>query len=170
LISGYYYPTLRPDMLVLSGPAIPVIGTLFRYTAAPLLGRLIWPLLMRKIFGPASTPEKFHGFPKGMALRPSQLQASAAESALLIRAAYAFQDRYRDITAPVVIVAGAADRLIDTNEQSVRLHRELPKSTLRIVPDAGHMVHQTTPSIVMAAIQDAMRNTDIPVASSLRAA
>lgn len=170
LMSGYYFPTARPDMLVLSGPAMPVVGTLFRYSVGPLLGRLMWPLLMRKIFGPAPPPEKFKGFPKGMALRPSQLQASAAESALLIRAAYAFQEQYRNITAPVVIVAGAADRLVDSNEQSVRLHRELPHSTLRMVPGAGHMVHQTAPNVVMASIQEAMSSTEKLSTSSLRAA
>ena len=156
LASGYYYATARPDFLALSWPAIPVIGTFVRYTVAPLLGRLIWPLLMRKIFGPAPTPEKFDRFPKAMALSPSQLHASAAESALLIPAAEAFHEQYRNLRAPVVIVAGAADRFINTDQQSVRLHRELPHSTLHVVPGAGHMVHQTAPAVVLAAIHEAM--------------
>jgi pimeloyl-ACP methyl ester carboxylesterase len=172
LASGYYYPTARPDFLAMSWPAIPVIGTLIRYTVAPLLGRLIWPLLMRKIFGPAPTPEKFNRFPKAMALRPSQLRASAAESALVIPAAEAFHEQYRNLRAPVVIVAGAADRFINTDEQSVRLHRELPHSTLHVVPGAGHMVHQTAPAIVLAAIYEAMSagGREKPGLSSLRAA
>ena len=39
----------------------------------------VWPLLMAKIFGPQSVPSKFAGFPKEMAVRPSQIRASAAE-------------------------------------------------------------------------------------------
>jgi hypothetical protein len=31
---------------------------------------------MRKMFGPRSVPNKFEGFPKEMALRPSQIRAS----------------------------------------------------------------------------------------------
>jgi pimeloyl-ACP methyl ester carboxylesterase len=172
LASGYYYPTARPDFLAMSWPASPVIGTLIRHTVAPLLGRFIWPLLMRKIFGPAPTPEKFNRFPKAMALRPSQLHASAAESALLIPAAKAFCEQYRNLRTPVVIVAGAADRLINTDEQSVRLHRELPESTLHVVPGAGHMVHQTAPDIVSAAIHEAMTaaGREKSGISSLRAA
>ena len=160
LASGYYYLTARPDFLAMSWPAVPVIGTLFRYTVAPLLGRLIWPLLMRKIFGPAPTPKKFDRFPKAMALRPSQMRASAAESALLIPAAEAFCEQYRNLRTPVVIVAGSADRLVNTDEQSVRLHRELPHSTLHVVPGAGHMVHQTAPDVVLATIHEAMIAAD----------
>lgn len=39
LISGYYYPSLRLDVPVMSAPAIPGLGHLLRYTISPLLGR-----------------------------------------------------------------------------------------------------------------------------------
>ena len=47
LLSGYYFPTLRPDVPVLSGPAIPVLGDVIRHTISPWLGRVMWPALMR---------------------------------------------------------------------------------------------------------------------------
>jgi pimeloyl-ACP methyl ester carboxylesterase len=56
---------------------------------------------------------------------------------------------------PVVIIAGEEDRLIDIKKQSERLHSELPNSTIYRVPGAGHMVHQTAPDAVMAAIEEA---------------
>jgi hypothetical protein len=56
---------------------------------------------MRKIFGPSIVPGKFAGFPKEMALRPSQLRASAAESALPIPAAFALRKDYAVLTMPV---------------------------------------------------------------------
>ena len=87
LASGYCYPSLRADVLALSAPAIPVLGDVMRFTISPLIARAVWPLLMRKIFGPASVPSKFkRGFPKAMAVRPSQLRASAEETALMIPA------------------------------------------------------------------------------------
>ena len=52
---------------------------------------------------------------------------------------------------PVAIVAGAEDRLIES-EQSAHLHRDIPHSTLRCVPDTGHMVHQTATAEIMSAI------------------
>jgi pimeloyl-ACP methyl ester carboxylesterase len=49
LASGYYYPTVRADVVGMSAPAIPIIGDIIRHTVAPILGRLMWPLLTRKI-------------------------------------------------------------------------------------------------------------------------
>ena len=66
----------------------------------------MWPLLMTKIFGPRSMPKKFEGFPKEMALRPSQIRASAAESALMIPDAFRYSDEYANLKMPVIIVAG----------------------------------------------------------------
>jgi pimeloyl-ACP methyl ester carboxylesterase len=152
LVSGYYFPTFRPDMALLSGPAVPVLGDLARQTVAPVLARLLWPVLLRKIFAPAPVPSKFGGFPKEMAVRPSQLRAAAAESALLGQAAASAADRYGDLEMPVGIVAGTGDRLIDPGAQARRLHREIAGSSLRMVPGAGHMVHQTHTAAVLSAI------------------
>jgi pimeloyl-ACP methyl ester carboxylesterase len=45
--------------------------------------------MLARMFGPRSVPAKFAGFPKEMAIRPSQIRASAAETALMIPAAAA---------------------------------------------------------------------------------
>lgn len=155
LASGYYFPSARVDVVAMSGPAIPVLGDVIRYTLSPLLARLIWPLLTRKIFGPAPVPEKFEfGFPKAMAFRPSQIRASSAESALMIPGAFAAREHYAELKMPVAVIAGEEDRLINIDDQSERLHSELPNSTMLRVPGAGHMVHQTAPAAVMAAIEE----------------
>ena len=108
--------------------------------------------LLRKVFGPSSVPEKFKlEFPEEMAVRPSQIRASAAESALMIPAAHTLRKQYRLLQMPVAIVAGTEDRLIEC-EQSAHLHRDIPHSTLRCVPDTGHMVHQTATAEIMSAI------------------
>ncbi|RJF99336.1 alpha/beta fold hydrolase [Noviherbaspirillum saxi] len=157
LLSGYYYPTARMDVPLASPPAIPVIGDLMRFTISPLLGRAIWPAIMlHRIFGPAPVPERFKAdYPVWMALRPSQLRASAAEAVLMIPAAYSLRDRYHELTMPVVIMAGDSDRHVDTHGQSEQLHGELPHSTLHITTEAGHMVHHLAPEEVMAAIDQA---------------
>jgi pimeloyl-ACP methyl ester carboxylesterase len=155
LASGYYYPSVRMDVAVFSIPAIPVIGDVVRYSISPLLTRLLWPLLLRRVFGPSPIPPKFRDFPKEMAVRPSQLRASAAESGLMIPDAASNRSFYAGLTMPVVIIAGTEDRNIDFHDQSARLHRELPQSTLRAVTGAGHMVHQTAQEATLAAIDEA---------------
>jgi len=152
LASGYYYPSLRPDVVAMSAPAVPLVGDVLRYTISPIVSRVMWPLLMTKIFGARPVPKKFEGFPKEMALRPSQIRASAAESALMIPGAVEFRDQYANLKMPVSIIAGEEDRLIDIDEQSYRLHGDIAQSNFHRVPGAGHMVHQTATGSVMSAI------------------
>jgi pimeloyl-ACP methyl ester carboxylesterase len=157
LASGYYYPTLRPDVVALSAPAVPVAGDILGHTVSPILSRLMWPLMMSQIFGPRPVPAKFAGFPKEMALRPSQIRASAEESGLMIPDAFHFRDRYAELSMPVAIIAGDDDRLIDIDKQSARLHAEISQSRFFRIPGSGHMVHQTATGSVMAAINEVAR-------------
>lgn len=152
LIGGYFYPNARLDAAILALPATPVLGHLWRYTGAPLLGRLMWPRLVKKMFAPAAAPEKFDALPPWMALRPSQLGASAAESGLMVPAAARLMERYRELIMPVALIAGSGDRIIDARKNSVRLHQEISHSDLRLEGGAGHMAHYADPADVMAAI------------------
>ncbi|WP_247512569.1 alpha/beta hydrolase [Bradyrhizobium sp. 157] len=154
LASGYYNPTLRPDVLALSAPALPLVGDILRHTISPIVSRVMWPFLMTKIFGPRSVPSKFEGFPKEMALRPSQIRASAAESALMIPDAFHFREEYANLKMPVVIVAGDGDRLVDIDAQSTRLHRDVAQSSFHRLPGTGHMIHHTATGVVMSAIEE----------------
>jgi len=154
LASGYYYPTLRPDVVAVSAPAVPLVGDVLGHTISPIVSRAMWPLLMAKIFGPQSMPKKFEGFPKDMALRPSQIRASAAESALMIPDAFHYRDEYANLKMPLVIVAGDEDRLVDIDAQSARLHRDVPQSRFHRVPGTGHMIHQTATGVVMSAVDE----------------
>lgn len=158
LASGYYYPTARSDVLALSVPALPLAGDVICHTVSPIASRIMWPALMAKIFGPQSVPTKFEAFPKEMAVRPSQIKASAAEAALMIPAALEFKDRYSELKMPVSIVAGENDRLIDMDKQSRRLHAEVAHSRFHSIPDNGHMVHQTATKSVMSAINEVSGN------------
>jgi pimeloyl-ACP methyl ester carboxylesterase len=154
LASGYYYPTLRLDVFLLSGPAVPIIGDVISYTVAPIASRLLWPFLLRKIFAPSEVPDKFRAFPKEMALRPSQLRASAEETALLIPGAFALRPEYSKLKTRTIILAGEQDRLIDVDQQSARLHEDVKQSAFIRIGNAGHMVHQTATPKVAAAIEE----------------
>src|SRR6266850_1246937 len=140
LASGYYFPTRRWDFWMMSGPAVPVLGDLMRYTVAPMISWVILPALLRKLFAPRSVPGNFKDrFPASLTLRPKQLRAAAEESALLIPEAARLQSRYSSIRCPVYIFHGTGDQLIEP-EQARRLHKVLSRSDLHLVNDAGHMV------------------------------
>ncbi|HEX2113236.1 MAG TPA: alpha/beta hydrolase [Alphaproteobacteria bacterium] len=158
LIGGYYFPTARGDVLFFSPPAIPIIGDIMRYTISPLAGHLIAPLLYKKIFAPRPVPWRFSDqFPLSMALRPSQIRAAAADTALMIPAAARLRSRYFALGVPVVLMAGTGDRIADPGRQTMHLHRQLPNSVLNMVPGGGHMLHHLVPQQVVEAIRSVSR-------------
>jgi pimeloyl-ACP methyl ester carboxylesterase len=61
---------------------------------------------------------------------------------------------------PMVVLAGAEDRLIDIKEQSGRLHHNISHSIFRPIAGSGHMIHQTNPEAVMAAIDEVAQLAD----------
>lgn len=152
LASGYYFPTPRLDAVLASGPAIPLMGDVMRYTVTPLLARLMWPMLLRKLFGPAPTPKQFEGVPRALVLAPRALRASAEESAMMIPSAAELKDRYAELKLPILIVTGDGDRIVDHESQSRRLSKLLPNSRLLVLPGVGHMVHHIEPRSMAAAM------------------
>ncbi len=156
LLSGYYYPSMRLDAAVVAIPAIPVVGDVMRYTLSPLLGRMMWPALVKKVFKPVRVPERFRRMSAWMALRPSQLKASAGEAALMVPSAMTLSKRYTQLKMQVVVMAGDKDHVADAHDNSVRLHDELPNSELRLSAGVGHMVHYAAPEKVVAAIDSIM--------------
>lgn len=155
LLSGLYFPSVRLDAPLLIPPAVPVVGGLLRHTVSPLAGRLTWRLWLQLLFAPAPVPERFSaGFPAWIALRPSQLLAVAQESFVILPATLDLARRYKQLTLPVVIVAGDKDRYV-SRHHSVRLNRLLTNSQLILVPGAGHMVHHADLQSVMKAVDAA---------------
>jgi pimeloyl-ACP methyl ester carboxylesterase len=143
LMSGYYYPSARADVVVASIPAIPIIGDLDRYSVAPILGAAMRPLVERKLFAPTAVASSWDKFPFAMTLRPSQLRAEAAEAALMIPAAASMSRRYKDLIVPVQLISGEGDRVVDHANQSARLATAIPNATLSTLKGVGHMIHHT---------------------------
>lgn len=167
LVSGYYTPSLRLDAPLMGIAALPVLGPLMRHTISPLLSRALWPLMTRRIFGPKPVTEAFkRAYPAWMSLRPHTLQASAAESGMMIWEGIKQRRREDGLAVPTVIVAGEADLMVITRWQSQRLHARLPQSRLHVVPGEGHMVHHTATPAVMEAIVEAWHMSEPLVTTS----
>jgi len=155
LVSGYYNPTPRLDVPLLSAPAIPLFGDLMRYTISPLLGWLLAPGVFRKLFAPAPVTAAFkRDFPTGLALRPWQIRANAADTALMIPAAAALAARYGALDLPITLLGAPGDRIVDTDTQAVALHERLPETRLQLSRGSGHMLHHTDPGSVVAAVEE----------------
>lgn len=154
LVAGYYFPTLRLDIWMVSGPAIPVLGDVLRYTISPLLGWLLARGVIRSLFAPGAVAPAFaKQFPLALALRPSQLRATAEDSAFMIPAAARLQSRYGGLSCPIAIFSATDDAVIEP-DQAPRLHRAAPNSVLHLVQNTGHMLHYAIPHEIAAAIDD----------------
>jgi pimeloyl-ACP methyl ester carboxylesterase len=160
LMSGYYWPTARADAALVSGPAIPVLGDVLRFTISPPLGRLMMPLVIKQMFSPAKVPTHFRdGFAADMALRPSQLRATAADTAMMPFEAGKLAPRLREITAPVLVMSGDSDKIVSFEHQSRRLASELLGGQLQVLKGAGHMIHHAAPGDVRAGVEDFLEQT-----------
>lgn len=152
LVSGYYYPSVRPDIPMQVGPAIPLVGDVLRYTVSPLMTRMIWRPLAKGVFSPQPVSKRFDEMPVWMLLRPKQLRASAAEAAMMVPAAASLMGRYADLKVPAVILAGTKDKVASFGHNSERLSERMPDSELWLQPGIGHMLHYAAPDKVVEAI------------------
>ncbi len=158
LVGGYYHPTLRLDVPLASLSAVPVLGDMLRHRVLPPLLWLMRKGVFRVLFAPAPVTSGFQArFPVGLALRPSQLRAVAQDTAMMIPGTALLARRYGALRMPVAIVGGVADRIVDFDTQSRRLHGEIPHSRLHPVAADGHMVHHTEPALLADIVTQASR-------------
>jgi pimeloyl-ACP methyl ester carboxylesterase len=161
LVSGYYYPTARADVALAAPAALPILGDVLRYTVSPLSGRLLFKRTVQAMFAPTPIPDDFfESVAREMVLRPVQIRAEAEDAAFMIPAAAQLSARYSGLEIPVGIFAGADDKVIDPEPNSVRLHRAIPQSTLLVAPGAGHMVHYAIPAEIADAIERMSAGSD----------
>jgi pimeloyl-ACP methyl ester carboxylesterase len=159
LLSGYYFPVPRLDALLVAPAALPVLGDILRYTVSPVFGWLTMPLMKRAMFAPAPLTERFkREYSTAMALRPSQLRATASDGALMMSDAKELSAGYGALSMPVAIVAGSGDKVVSP-DHAERLRGAVPQGTLRTVEGAGHMVHHVATQEVVEAIEEVARRS-----------
>jgi pimeloyl-ACP methyl ester carboxylesterase len=72
----------------------------------------------------------------------------------MVPAAMSLSGRYREIEAPTRIIAGNSDKIVSPSNQSDRLHGVVQQSKLRVLPEAGHMVHYAMRDAITEAIDE----------------
>lgn len=156
LLSGFYFPRLRTDMLITSLWALPGLRWLTASAAAHLFGWLALPGYLRIVFAPNPVPERFRrSFPVAAVLRTGHLMATMADTPLLLWDAITLPRCLDRLRMPVTILTGTEDRIVLGRLQSRRLHQAVPGSQLRELEGIGHMIHHAAPDAVIAAIEQA---------------
>ena len=142
LVSGYYFPSLRPDAMAASLAATPWLGDAMRYTVGSLSARLLLGQAVHGMFAPQRVPPAFdEALPREMLLRPLQRRATAEDQAHTVPQARALRGHYSALKLPVTLIAGDEDRIVGGRQQSGRLHKVLANSRYRLLQGVGHMAH-----------------------------
>ncbi|NJC09178.1 alpha/beta fold hydrolase [Polymorphobacter fuscus] len=153
LLSGYYYPTMRPDSAMLNIAILPGARQVFANAVAPLQTRITGAGGIRMVFSPSETPDRFMDeIPFELMLRPTQMAASALDGAQMPANVARLAPRYRELRLPIGIAWGDGDKLVDHRTHSERLAREFGAPTL-VLADAGHMIQHIDPEAIAAFIE-----------------
>ena len=134
----------------------PVIGQLLAYTITLPLGYFLTDAGARNVFLPQAMPARFvENTATPLLLRPREFLANAWDLVTLKEAVREQAPRYNEITVPVVVIAGDADKTVYPDIHSRPFAATVPYAKLIILPGVGHMVQNAAPELVMREI-DAM--------------
>jgi pimeloyl-ACP methyl ester carboxylesterase len=84
--------------------------------------------------------------------RPRKVKWYSVDDGLLNIGLRNFSPRYSDLRIPIAIVTGDSDLIVPQDENSHRLHQELPNSELVVLEKTGHQIPFTRPEAVVQAI------------------
>jgi pimeloyl-ACP methyl ester carboxylesterase len=134
----------------------PVIGPLLAYTITLPLGYFLIEPGARNVFLPQSMPDGFVAdTATPLLLRPRAFLANAWDLVTLKEAVREQAPRYAEIKAPVVVIAGDADKTVWPDIHSRPFAAVVPNAKLIMLPGVGHMVQNAAPDLVVREI-DAM--------------
>lgn len=154
LVSGYYFPTARLDVLLAAPAAVPVIGDIMRYTVSAISARLLLGRTVKAMFAPQPVAANFlPTLSRELLVRPAQIRANAEDAAFMVPSAAVLCKRYTELSMPVAIFAGEGDKVVDPNSQARKLHAVLANSELYVLSGLGHMLHYDVPEKIVAAIE-----------------
>ena len=109
---------------------------------------------LETVFGPEAAPADFADRGGGMlGLRPRAFMAASADLMAAAEDLPGMVERYPSITAPVGVLYGRGDRLLDAALHGEGLVRQLPSVDLEVVEGAGHMLPITRPELCDAFIR-----------------
>lgn len=134
----------------------PLLRRFVAWTVATPVGWLARPWTVRQVFAPEPAPADFATKGGGLlALRPRDVYASSSDMVAAIGLQEDIESmtrRYDSLRAPVGILFGRSDRILDWRAHGEAMKRELPSLDLEIV-EGGHMLPVTQPDACAAFIR-----------------
>jgi pimeloyl-ACP methyl ester carboxylesterase len=132
----------------------PLLGPLFCATLTLPAGLGMIDQGLQHVFQPNPVPEDYlrkAAIP--LLLRPDNFCNNARDVANLLEHVTATQPRYREITAPTIVVTGDSDDIVYEELHSRGLKRDIPGAELYWVRGLGHKPDYVATDLAIAAIE-----------------
>ena len=156
LLAPLGFPEFRPaEHLFLAPRALPLSGPLLSQAARPTIDPALLRTIQRTMFAPQDIPPHWDAaFPHDLVLRPAEMVANGEDAATLLTPASLID--LAAIRAPVHVVTGTSDRIVNPSLHALPLARRLPDARLTRLDGLGHMAHHFAPDAVMTAVEDVL--------------
>lgn len=134
--------------------AAPIAGTLLDSLIVPTVGRLMVDKSIVGVFAPDPVPAGYRRtIGIDLVLRPAEWRANAEDVYRLHAHVSELAPRYREITAPTLIVSGTHDPIVRADIHAEGLEKDIAGSRLIWLEDIGHMPHHTARDRVIEEIE-----------------
>ncbi len=161
--SATYVPQRRVDASYRLA-SLPLLGVGFTSVMGPLVAPAKIRRGLHEAFAGHEVSEDFLSTRDHMWSSPKVAHATAVETVGAAAGLAAQSADYAHITKPVVLVFEADNEFRRTTAE--HLHRDIPASSLHLVPDTGHMIPWEKPDDVVAAVREADRMSAVAPGAS----
>ncbi|MCA2987646.1 MAG: alpha/beta fold hydrolase [Gemmatimonas sp.] len=133
----------------------PLVRTMIGWTLAVPLSIARRDAVLSVVFGPEPVPDDF-GLAAGglLGMRPSAFTSASTDLAAADVGMSTLVERHATVQAPVGILYGTHDRILQPAMHGNGLLAQIPHATLELVERAGHMLPLTAPERVVAFVHE----------------
>jgi len=133
--------------------AMPVVGQIFTETVLVPAGLQTLASATKSVFDPQSPPEDYLDQAAiSLVFQPRVFRNNARDVVGLNEFVQKFSSRYKEITAPTIVITGDADDVVLASIHSVGLERDIPGAELIVLPGIGHKPEYAATRIAADAI------------------
>lgn len=132
---------------------LPGIGWVFANTLPMPIGEAMLAGSIETVFHPQEPPEDYADLAGvRLVLRPEEFVSTAEDVSRLLDFVVAQSARYGEITVPVSILAGDADKIVSSRFHSRALADQIKAAKLITFDELGHMIHHAMPEAVATEV------------------